>query len=67
MDEALEDIDTLYDFLVEADVIQADEIIERVIESTDQLRDFPKLGVKVHRSSHWGDVRDLYSGNYCLR
>jgi plasmid stabilization system protein ParE len=67
MDEALRDIDAIYDFLVEAKVVQADEIIGRVIASADQLRDFPKLGVRVHRSSQWGDVRDLYSGNYCLR
>jgi plasmid stabilization system protein ParE len=67
MDEALRDIDAIYDFLVEAKVVQADEIIGRVIASADQLRDFPKLGVRVHRSSQWGYVRDLYSGNYCLR
>lgn len=67
MDEALDDIEYICEFLVEAGERKTDDIRYRIISSTGRLMDFPKLGVKVHQSCEWGDVRDFFSGHYCLR
>jgi len=66
-DEALNDLEYIHDFLIKAGVVEVDEIKDRLISSAKRLLDFPKLGITVHSSARWGDVRDLFSEHYCLR
>lgn len=66
-DEALDDLEYIHDFLIAAGVVQVGEIEDRIITSAKRLLDFPKLGIKVHSSLQWGDVRDFFPDHYCLR
>lgn len=67
MDEAMDDLHYLREFLLSSGVPGAFQIIDRVIASTEQLRAFPRMGTAVEQSPEFGDVRDLFSGQYCLR
>lgn len=67
MDEALDDIETIRDFLAHAGATQVDGLVSEIYNAAERLVGFPEIGVRVSNSEEWGDVRDFFSVHYCLR
>lgn len=67
MDEALDDIETIRDFLAHAGAAQVDDLVGEIYNAVERLLGFPEIGVRVNNSKEWGDVRDFFSAHYCLR
>ena len=63
--EALEDLETIYDFLAESSQQAAQNVSERILLRVRQIEDFPQSGV-LHRSLKGNnrEYRYLVEGNY---
>ena len=56
MDEALDDIETIRDFLAHAGATQVEGLVGEIYNAAERLVGFPEIGVRVSNSEEWGDV-----------
>jgi toxin ParE1/3/4 len=64
-DEALNDLETIYDFLAEKSQPAAQKIIESILSRSRQLESFPESGAKQEAIKAGGKAyRYLVEGNY---
>jgi toxin ParE1/3/4 len=64
-DEALNDLETIYDFLAEKSQPAAQRIVESILSRSKQLESFPESGAKQEATkSGSGEYRYLVEGNY---
>ncbi len=63
-DEALNDLETIYDFLVEKSQPAAQRIVENILSKSKQLESFPKSGAKQETKAGSKEYRYLVEGNY---
>lgn len=66
-EEAGKDLQYIRDFLVEAGVLNCEQIVTDILSSADKLRSFPRLGVKVGRADAPDLIRDYFCRGFCLR
>jgi plasmid stabilization system protein ParE len=66
-EEALNDLDELRDFLIDAEVPQFKEIIDRLLIGIQKLGDHPSMGIVVGQAGDVVPVRDLFVDRYCVR
>jgi toxin ParE1/3/4 len=63
-DEALNDLETIYDFLAENSETAARRIIENILSRSGQLESFPESGAKHTTKSNDKMYHYLVEGNY---
>jgi len=63
-DEALNDLETIYDFLAENSQPAAQRIVESILSRSGQLESFPESGAKETIKSNDKEYRYLVEGNY---
>lgn len=66
-DEANDDLEYIYQFLIDAGVANAAGILRGVIDAADNLLVFPKMGALVLMLKYSDEIRDYYHKNFCLR
>ena len=65
--EALDDFDRLWQFLMDASAPYADEMTSDIIRGLQNLQLFPRIGLPVSRARDPDVMRDWYIGKYCVR
>lgn len=66
-DEAIEDLEGIRQFLMEAQAENFREVVDDIIASTENLLIFPRLGVSVINAPNPDEIRDYLYKNYVLR
>ena len=66
-DEAMEDLEEIRLFLIEAEVANYREIVNDLIACTEKLLIFPGLGVPVVDAPASDDIRDYFHKKHVLR
>ncbi|MBX2965045.1 MAG: type II toxin-antitoxin system RelE/ParE family toxin [Cyclobacteriaceae bacterium] len=63
-DEALNDLETIYDFLAEKSQPAAQRMVESILSRSKQLESFPESGAKQETKAGSKEYRYLVEGNY---
>lgn len=58
------DLDDIYDYIARDVPYYAELFVDRLIETTDRLEDFPRMGRKVPEADDRDDVRELIVQGY---
>lgn len=58
------DLDDIYDYIARDVPYYAELFVDRLIEATDKLEDFPRMGRKVPEADNRDDVRELIVQGY---
>ena len=65
--EALDDLERLRQFLVDAGAPYAEEMASEILRGLQNLRLFPRMGLSVQRAPDPDIMRDWYIDKYCAR
>ena len=58
-DIAEADLDDIYDYIARDVPYYAELFIDRLVEATDKLEDYPRIGRRVPEAAHRSDIREI--------
>ena len=65
--EAMDDLVRIREFIAVKNPYAARHVAEKLLSGIGKLKDFPKIGLPVQRSSQPEKIRDLFITNYTVR
>ena len=65
--ESLNDLERLRQFLIEAGAPYAKRLANDIVQGLQNLRLFPRMGLRVQQAPDPDVIRDLYIDKYCVR
>jgi len=65
--EAIDDLVRLREFIAAKNPYAAKHVAQKLLSGIEKLKDFPEIGLSVHRSPEPEKIRDLFITNYTVR